>query len=44
VRQLYDFKSGKRAGEMSGQMLPTVEHLSVNDMLALAAYASSLAP
>jgi cytochrome c553 len=44
VRQLYDFKYGKRAGAMSGPMEPTVKNLSVDDMLALAAYAASLKP
>ena len=44
VRQLYDFKNGKRAGAMSGPMAATVQNLSVEDMLALAAYASSLKP
>lgn len=44
VRQLYDFKNGTRAGSMSGPMTPTVKNLSVDDMLSLAAYASSLKP
>lgn len=44
VRQLYDFKNGKRAGAMSGPMATTVKNLSVDDMLSLAAYASSLKP
>ena len=44
VRQLYDLKTRKRAGEMSGQMAPAVENLSVEDMLVLAAYASSIKP
>jgi cytochrome c553 len=44
VRQLYDFKYGKRAGSMSGPMEPTVKNLSVDDMLSLAAYAASLKP
>src|SRR5882762_62984 len=43
-RQLYDFKHGARAGTASAQMKPTVENLAVDDMLALAAYAASLAP
>jgi cytochrome c553 len=44
VRQLYDFKNGKREGAMSGPMAPTVKNLSIDDMLSLAAYASSLKP
>lgn len=44
VRQLYDFKNGKRAGSMSGLMSPVVKNLSVDDMLSLAAYAASLKP
>ena len=43
-RQLYDFKSGARSGANSDPMKPTVEALSVDDMIALAAYAGSLAP
>jgi len=43
-RQLYDFKHGARAGTAGAQMKPTVENLAVEDMLALAAYAASLAP
>jgi len=44
VRQLYDFKHGARAGIGSALMKPTVEKLTVEDMLNLAAYAASLAP
>jgi cytochrome c553 len=44
VRQLYDFKHGARAGSESAQMKPAVDKLTVEDMLALAAYAASLAP
>jgi len=44
VRQLFDFKHGARAGAGSGQMKPVVENLSDDDMIALAAYAASLAP
>jgi cytochrome c553 len=43
-RQLYDFKHGARAGGGSALMKPTVENLAVEDMIALAAYAASLAP
>jgi cytochrome c553 len=44
VRQLYDFKTGARAGAWSGLMQPIVEQLSLDDMIALAAYAASLSP
>jgi len=44
VRQLYDFKYGARAGIGSALMKPTVERLSVEDMISLAAYAASLSP
>jgi cytochrome c553 len=43
-RQLYDYKHGVRAGPMSAAMMPSVEKLSIGDMIALAAYAGSLAP
>jgi cytochrome c553 len=44
VRQLYDFKHDARAGTASALMKPTVEKLTVDDMLSLAAYAASLRP
>jgi cytochrome c553 len=44
VRQFYDFKYGTRAGIGSALMKASVEKLAVEDMLALAAYAASLAP
>ena len=44
VRQLYDFKHGARAGTGSAQMKPSVERLTVEDMVSLAAYAASLPP
>jgi cytochrome c553 len=44
VRQLYDFKHGSRAGTGSALMKPSVEKLSVEDMLVLAAYIASLTP
>jgi cytochrome c553 len=44
VRQLYDFQTGARAGISSALMKPSVEKLTVEDMIALAAYASSLSP
>jgi cytochrome c553 len=44
VRQLYDFKHGARAGAGSALMKPTVDKLSEDDMISLAAYVASLAP
>ncbi len=44
VRQLYDFQHGTRAGLASALMKPTVEKLTLEDMVALAAYAASLPP
>jgi cytochrome c553 len=44
ARQLYDFKSGARHGPESVQMKPVVEKLTAEDILALSAYAASLAP
>lgn len=44
VRQLYDFKHGARTGSAGAQMLPTVEKLTEDDIIALAAYLASLAP
>ena len=44
VRQLYDFKQSTRAGISSALMKPTVEKLSEDDMIALAAYLASLKP
>lgn len=44
VRQLYDLQHGVRAGLGSALMKQTVEKLTLDDMNALAAYASSLDP
>ncbi|MBV8401413.1 MAG: c-type cytochrome [Acetobacteraceae bacterium] len=44
VRQLYDFRSGVRAGIESEPMRQVADKLSMNDILALAAYAASLTP
>jgi cytochrome c553 len=44
VRQLYDFKHGARAGPDSAQMKPSVEKLTIEDMIVLAAFAASLPP
>ena len=44
VRQLYDMQHGSRAGVGSRKMKPVVENLTIDDMVALAAYVASLAP
>jgi cytochrome c553 len=44
VRQLYEFQRGGRAGGASALMKQTVEKLSQDDMIALAAYVGSLDP
>jgi cytochrome c553 len=44
VRQLYDFKHGARAGAGSLLMKASVEKLTLDDMITLAAYAASLRP
>jgi cytochrome c553 len=44
VRQLYDIKSGARAGAGSALMKPVVARMSEDDMVAIAAYLASLAP
>lgn len=44
VRQLYDFRSGARAGIGSALMRPVVETMSPDNMISLAAYAASLSP
>ena len=44
VRQLYDIKSGARSGALSLQMRRTVAKLSLDDMIAIAAFTSSLKP
>ena len=44
VRQLYDFQHGTRAGPWSPLMAPNVINLTLDDMVALAAYAVSLPP
>ena len=41
VRQLYDMQAGNRHGEWTALMMPVVEKLTSNDMIAIAAYASS---
>lgn len=44
VRQLFDMQHGIRAGINSALMKPTVEKLTIDDMINLAAYVSSLQP
>lgn len=44
MRQLYDFQSGTRAGASAALMTATVANLSIDDMIALAAYLASLDP
>jgi cytochrome c553 len=44
VRQLYDFQHGTRAGPWSPLMASNVINLTLDDMVALAAYAASLPP
>jgi cytochrome c553 len=44
VRQIYDFQQHTRAGSTGALMAPVVEKLSPDDMIALAAYISSLQP
>lgn len=44
VRQLWSIKSGDRKGPSNAVMLPVVTNLTVDDMLAIAAYIGSLTP
>jgi cytochrome c553 len=44
VRQLWDFKQGTRKGEWAPLMTQVVDRLSVDDLVDLIAYVSSLAP
>jgi cytochrome c553 len=44
VRQLWDFRHGARAGPSSVLMRPVVEKLTLDEMIALAAYLASLPP
>ncbi len=43
-RQLYDMRGGRRGGGNAQLMGPVVEHLTDEDMIALAAYTASLRP
>jgi cytochrome c553 len=44
VRQMYDFQQQSRQGSAGALMAPVVEELTQHDMIALAAYVSSLKP
>ena len=44
VRQLYDLQSGARNGAWADLMTDIVDDLSLDDMVALAAYTASLTP
>jgi cytochrome c553 len=44
VRQLWNMQNGERIGGSATLMKPVVDKLSNDDMLAIAAYAASLAP
>jgi cytochrome c553 len=44
VRQLIDFQSGNRHGVLAQQMKKEVAKLSLDDMIALSAFVSSLKP
>lgn len=44
IRQLYDIKQGTRDGAGAALMKPVVKSMTLEDMVALAAYMASLAP
>jgi cytochrome c553 len=44
VRQLYDIQSGARTGAAVQPMKPVVADMTIDDMIALAAYTASLKP
>jgi cytochrome c553 len=44
VRQIYDIRSGARAGSGSELMQPVAAQLTTDEMIAIAAYVASLAP
>jgi cytochrome c553 len=44
VRQLFDIQQGNRKGTWSPLMKAAVEKLSVDDMIAIAAYTASREP
>lgn len=44
VRQLYDLQSGARAGVAAQKMKPIVSNMTLDEMIAIAAYMASLRP
>ena len=44
VRQLFDMQQGVRKGPWSALMKAAVEKLTIDDMIAIAAYTASLEP
>jgi cytochrome c553 len=44
MRQLFDMKNGARRGPWSEVMKPVVSGMSVQDLMAVSAYAASLTP
>ena len=44
ARQIYDFQQGTRKGALAPTMLPTVERLTGDDIVAISAYVASLVP
>ncbi len=44
IRQLWDFQSGDRAGSQAVLMQPTVENLTLEDMVDIVAYLATRAP
>lgn len=44
ARQLFDLKTGNRRGSWSALMQAAVEHLSVDDIIAISAYIASMEP
>lgn len=44
ARQLFDFKTGARAGDKAALMVPAVRNLTEDDLIAIVAYVASLPP
>ncbi|MBI4888749.1 MAG: c-type cytochrome [Acidobacteria bacterium] len=44
ARQMYDFQTGSRGGDMASLMKPAAEKLTGDDLIAIAAYVASLQP
>jgi cytochrome c553 len=44
MRQMFDMKRGTRRGPWAAMMMPVLEQMSVDDMMAVSAYAASLDP